>query len=133
MQIETYAWTSLITVLSLIVYFATAINVGRARSKYEIKPPATTGNPDFERAFRIQQNTLEQLVFFLPLLWLFTLFVNPLWGAVIGGVWVLGRIIFAIGYSLAAEKRTIGFVLSMFASLSLLIGSLIGIIKALIA
>ena len=133
MQIETYAWTSLITVLSLIVYLATAINVGRARSKYEIKPPATTGNPDFERAFRIQQNTLEQLVFFLPLLWLFTLFVNPLWGAVIGGVWVLGRIIFAIGYSLAAEKRTIGFVLSMFASLSLLIGSLIGIIKALIA
>ncbi|MGB3557380.1 MAG: MAPEG family protein [Geitlerinemataceae cyanobacterium] len=120
-------WTSLVTILALIVYFAVTLNVGRARLKYQIKPPAMTGSPDFERVIRVQQNTLEQLILFIPALWVFSYFVSPVWGAGIGAVWILGRILFAWGYYQAAEKRTIGFGISTLGTLTLLIGSLVGI------
>ncbi|NJO93532.1 MAG: MAPEG family protein [Hydrococcus sp. RM1_1_31] len=118
---------SLITALTLLVYLILTINVGRARAKYKILPPATTGDPNFERVLRVQQNTLEQLVFFLPLLWLFSIYVSPLWSSGIGAVWIIGRIIFAWGYYQAAEKRTIGFAISSLSSMILLAGSLVGI------
>ena len=119
---------SLITALALLVYLVLTINVGRARSKYQVIPPATTGNENFERVLRVQQNTLEQLVFFLPLLWLFSLYVSPLWGGIIGTVWLIGRIVYAWGYYQAAEKRLPGFAMSSLSSMVLLVGSLIGII-----
>ena len=121
-------WPSLVTVAALIVYFVVTINVGRARAKYKIMPPAMPGNPDFERAVRVHENTLEQLIAFLPALWLFSVFVSPIWAAAIGGVWVLGRIIYAWGYYQAAEKRTIGFAISSLTYMILLLGSLVGII-----
>jgi uncharacterized membrane protein YecN with MAPEG domain len=118
---------SLITVLALLVYLILTINVGRARAKYKVLPPATTGDPNFERVLRVQQNTLEQLIFFLPLLWIFSFYVSPVWGSVIGAVWIVGRIVFAWGYYQAAEKRAIGFGITSLSSLLLLLGSLIGI------
>ncbi|NJK49921.1 MAPEG family protein [Candidatus Gracilibacteria bacterium] len=127
-----YSLPSLITILALLVYFILTINVGRARAQYKILPPATTGDPNFERVLRVQQNTLEQLIFFLPLLWLFSFYISPIWGAGIGAVWIIGRIIFAWGYYQAAEKRTIGFGISSFSSMILLLGSLVGISLALI-
>src|SRR5690349_1230384 len=74
-------FAALITALSLIVYFAFSINVGRARAVYKVPAPLTSGNPDFERRLRVQQNTLEQLIIFLPSLWIFTLLVDPKIGA----------------------------------------------------
>ena len=97
-------WPSLITALTLLVYLVITINVGGARAKYKIPPPQMTGNPDFERVLRVQQNTLEQLVFFLPLLWLFSFYVSPWWGALIGAVWLVGRIVYAWGYYPALPK-----------------------------
>ena len=91
-----------------------------------------TGDPDFERVVRVQQNTLEQLVFFLPLLWLFSFYVSPLWGAGVGALWLVGRIVYAWGYYQAAEKRTIGFGISSISSVVLLLGSLYGIILSLV-
>ena len=125
-------WPSLITTLTLLLYLVLAINVGRARAKYKVPPPQMTGDPDFERVLRVQQNTLEQLVFFLPLLWLFSFYVSPLWGAVIGGVWLIGRIVYAWGYYQAAEKRTIGFGISSISGIVLLLGSLYGIVLSLV-
>jgi glutathione S-transferase len=125
-------WPSLVTVSALVLYLVVTINVGRARAKYKVLPPQMTGNPDFERVVRVQQNTLEQIVLFLPSLWLFSEFVSPIWGAVIGTVWLIGRIIFAWGYYQAAEKRTIGFGIGTLATLALLGGSLIGIILSLL-
>lgn len=124
-------WTSLIAVLALIVYFVLTLNVGRARMKYKVQPPAMTGDPNFERVVRVQQNTLEQIVLFLPALWLFSNFVSPVWSAGIGAVWIVGRILFAWGYYQAPEKRFIGFGMTTLSTLSLLIGSLVGVGLAL--
>ncbi len=121
-------WPSLITLLALLLYLVVIINVGRARAKYKVLPPAMTGDPNFERVLRVQQNTLEQLIFFLPLLWLFSFYVSPFWGAGIGAVWLVGRIVYAWGYYQAAEKRTVGFGISSISSMVLLVGSLVGII-----
>jgi uncharacterized membrane protein YecN with MAPEG domain len=119
---------SLIAALSLLLYLVLTINVGRARAKYQVPAPATTGNPDFERVLRVQQNTLEQLIFFLPLLWLFSSYISPLWAGIIGTIWLIGRIIYAWGYYQAAEKRSIGFAISSLSSMTLLLGALIGIV-----
>ena len=99
-----YPWTALVTVAALILYFVVTLNVGRARFKYNVSPPAISGNPDFERVFRVQQNTVEQIVLFIPALWVFSLFVSQIWGAALGAVWVIGRILFAWGYYQAPEK-----------------------------
>lgn len=128
-----YPLTALVTVLAVLLYQVLSLNVGRVRIKYGVKAPATTGNPDFERYLRVQQNTLEQLVVFLPGLWLFSLGVNPLWGAGLGIVWILGRIGYAWGYYQAAEKRGPGFGISFLASAALLLGALIGNIRALLS
>lgn len=115
---------SLITVLTLLMYFIVTINVGRARAKYNVQPPATSGDPNFERVLRVQQNTLEQLVFFLPLLWLFGFYISDFWGAILGAIWIVGRIIFAWGYYQAAEKRRLGFAISSLSGMVLLLGTL---------
>jgi uncharacterized membrane protein YecN with MAPEG domain len=122
-----YLYPSLVTALTLIVYQVLTVNVGRARMKYKIMPPAMSGDENFERVVRVQQNTLEQLVFFLPALWLFSFYVNPLWGASLGSVWLVGRILFAWGYYQAAEKRVAGFAISTLSGLGLVLGALIGI------
>jgi uncharacterized membrane protein YecN with MAPEG domain len=130
-DVHMYSLPSLITALSLSLYAILIFNVGQARRKYKVLAPQTTGDPDFERVLRVQQNTLEQLVLFLPALWLFSFYVSPLWGAGIGAVWLVGRIIYAWGYYQAAEKRTIGFGISILSAFVLLLGSLIGIVLGL--
>ncbi|BAY65128.1 MAPEG family protein [Calothrix brevissima NIES-22] len=125
-------WTSLITALTLVLYLVITINVGRARGKYKVPPPQMTGDPNFERVLRVQQNTLEQIVLFLPGLWLFSFYVNPLWAASIGAVWLVGRIVYAWGYYQAAEKRLVGFGISSLSGMVLLVGSLVGIILSLV-
>jgi glutathione S-transferase len=116
--------TGLISALALLLYFVLTINVGRARAKYKVPVPQMTGDPDFERVLRVQQNTLEQIIFFLPLLWLFSYFVNPVWGAGLGSLWIIGRIVYAWGYYQATEKRGPGFAIASLSSIILLLVSL---------
>jgi glutathione S-transferase len=123
---------ALITLLALAVYQATALAVGRARFRHGVKPPATSGPEPFERALRVQQNTLEQLVFFLPVFWLATLLDNPAIAAMLGLVWVGGRIAYAVGYLQAAEKRGPGFGISFLSSAVLLVMALVGAIRPLL-
>lgn len=124
-------WPSLVTVSALLMYFVVTINVGRARAKYKIMPPQMSGDPNFDRVLRVQQNTLEQLILFLPSLWLFSVFISPLWGAGVGAAWVVGRILYAWGYYQAAEKRTLGFGIGSLATIVLLGGALVGIVLPL--
>lgn len=121
-------FAALITALALFVYMVLTVNVGRARNKFNVQPPTTMGNPDFERVLRVQQNTLEHMVVFLPSLWLFTFFVDPKMGAGLGAVWILARILYAWGYYQEAKKRAPGFLLAVFTQLALLLGSVYGTI-----
>jgi len=119
---------ALVTVLALLLYVAVFVTAGRARARYGIEAPAVTGAPQFERALRIQQNTLEQLIWFLPALWLFAFYVSPLWGSIIGLIWVAARIYYAFSYYRDPETRGPGFIVGFATSGVLLIGALIGIL-----
>ena len=121
-----YLATTLATALALMIYQGTAIKVGKAREQFGIKAPATSGNEQFERIYRVQMNTLEQIVVFLPSLWMFAFFVNDKFAGLLGLVWSIGRIIYAKGYYGDAAKRHNGFIISFFAAIILLIGSVIG-------
>lgn len=125
-------WPSLVSVSALVLYFVLSLNVGRARRKYQVPPPQMTGDPNFERVMRVHQNTLEGLVIFLPVLWLFSEFISPIWGAAVGSVWIIGRILYAWGYYQAPEKRFLGFGISSLMVLILLGGSLAGIVLTLV-
>src|SRR5262245_10618248 len=108
-------YPSLVTVLSLLLYFVFQGLVGRARGTYKVPAPQTSGNPDFERVLRVQLNTSEQLVIYLPALWIFSMVVSPVWGAALGGLWIFGRIVYAVGYFKAADKRGPGFAITAMA------------------
>lgn len=124
--------TSLLTVLTVILLFGIVLNVGRARVKYKIDAPATTGHPKFELAYRVQMNTVENAVAFIPALWLFSYYVSTFWGAILGGAWLLGRIWYAVAYSEDAKKRGGGFALSFLAFVILTLGALVGIVMQMV-
>ena len=118
-----YHLTALVTLLALAVYFFSSVLVSRARKKFGVKLPAISGNPDFERVFRAQMNTLEWLPIFLPSLWLFAIYIGDGIAAAIGAVWVAGRILYVLGYARAVEKRGPGFAIQAFATIVLWAGA----------
>jgi len=107
-----YPFAALATLLVLVVYAALGAVVSRARTKYGVAAPAVTGNADFERRYRVQMNTLEQMPLILPLLWLTAALVGDLWAGAAGLVWVIGRIVYARGYYAEAARREAGFIVS---------------------
>jgi glutathione S-transferase len=127
-----YHFTALVTCLALAFYFATSIQVAKARARFGIKAPAITGNPDFERVFRVQMNTLEWLPIFLPSLWLFAVYVSDPFAAGLGVVWIIGRFLYMTGYMEAAAKRSRGFSIQSAATIILWLGSLGAIIWRLV-
>jgi glutathione S-transferase len=127
-----FHFTALVTCLAISLYFFTSIRVSQARVTFGIKVPAITGNPDFERVFRVQMNTLEWMPIFLPSLWLFAIYVSDPIAAAIGLVWIGGRILYMTGYSQAAERRGRGFGIQAMATGILWVGALGAIIWRLI-
>jgi glutathione S-transferase len=126
-------WPALITLLTMILLIAVSVQVGSARAKYKIAAPATTGNPDFERIFRVQMNTNEAVLMFLPALWLFAMYSSPTWAGVLGVIWLAGRVWYAIGYTSAAAKRGGGFGVSLGASSILIVGAIIGVVMKILS
>jgi len=126
-------YAALVTILAVSFYLYTGAAVAKARARYGVKAPATSGHPDFERMFRIQMNTLEWMPVFLPSLWLFAIYVNDIAAAVLGVLWIFGRILYFKGYAAAAEKRGRGFGVQALAAGILLIGALAGIIAKIAA
>lgn len=126
---QSHAYVAIVTCLALLVYIWTVIGVGGARRKSGVKAPAMTGDPLLERAVRVQSNTLEWLPVFLPSLWLCHLFWQAqdqagIVVAAIGLVWVLGRIVYALGYMKDPGSRSMGFMIQFLASIVLLLGAL---------
>lgn len=124
-------WLALMTLAALTLCFATVWLVGKARVKYGIEAPATTGHALFERAYRVQMNTLENVVIFLPALWLAGAYVGATVATVLGAVWLAGRVWYAVAYLREPKTRGGGFVLAYVAWGLLMLASAWGVLKSL--
>lgn len=124
--------SAIATILALVLYTYMGLRVGAARGKYKIEAPAVTGDPVFERTYRVQMNTLEALPVFLAALWLATVYFTRLgWlPAALGFLWVIGRFFYMQGYIAAANKRSTGFLISALAQIALLLMAIAGIAMA---
>ncbi len=121
--------TAWVTIASLLMYIWVFANVGKARAVHKVAAPCTDGPLEFLVALRVQANTVEQLILFLPLLWLCCIYLDDRIAAVLGATWVVGRILYALGYYKAPSKRSMGFGISSLAGVGLLIGAIVGLIR----
>ena len=114
----------LVTLLSMLLYFWTCMRVAGARARHNIVAPAVTGHPGFERAYRVQLNTLEWMPLYLPSLWLFAYYWGGNVAAIVGLVWIVGRILYALSYVKDPSRRAAGFGLQALATAVLFFGAL---------
>jgi glutathione S-transferase len=126
------AYVDIVTALALIQFIVFGLRVAGARGRYGVKAPAVAGNEVFERFFRVQQNTLEQLIVFIPGMYLFSRYFNPKWAAALGVVYLIAREIYAATYVKNPAKRSLGFGLTFLPMVILLVGGLIGAVQQLV-
>ena len=119
--------------LALVQYIYFTWQVGSARVKFGIEAPKITGNDTFERTFRVQQNTLEQLIVFIPGMLLFAHFVSPLWALLPGAFYLVGRQLYARSYVADPKKRGTGATLSMLAPIILVLGAIGGLVWQMVS
>ncbi|MFN4038881.1 MAG: MAPEG family protein [Erythrobacter sp.] len=123
---DPYTYVVIVSALALLAYYFTLLMAGLARGRFKIVPPSHSGPEEYERYVRAHHNTLEHLVLFLPGMWLFAYVVSPLWAAAIGIIWPPMRVLYALGYHKAAEKRLLPLYISMPPIYIFVLGSLIG-------
>lgn len=126
-------WPSLFTLLTLGVLIWVMFIVGHYRTKYNVKAPATTGDPNFERAFRVQMNTIESALLFLPALWLAARWGHADTLAIAGAAWIVGRILYALAYLKDPKKRSAGFGIAFMGICVLMGDAAIGMVRAAMA
>lgn len=126
------AYATIIAMLALLEYFYFSIQVGGARARTGLKAPAVTGNEEFERVFRAHQNTLEQLIMFLPSLFAAAWYTNEIFAVAAGVAFLVGRMLYFRSYSQDAEKRGPGMIITVLANVALIFGALIGALIAII-
>lgn len=124
-------FTALVTLLTVAMYFAFALRVARARGRFGVSLPATSGHADFERIFRIHQNTNEWLPIFLASLWICALFLSDAGAAALGLLWIAGRVVYAVGYTRRVEGRLPGFFIQSAACILLFVGGVVGVVRHL--
>lgn len=117
---------AIVTALALSQVIVFSYLVGKARGKYGISAPAISGNPNFEREFRVHQNTLEQLVAVIPAMWMFGMYVHALTAAGLGFVFIVSRFIYRKAYLADPKSRSPGFTIGAVCTITLVLGSLIG-------
>jgi glutathione S-transferase len=124
-------YTAAATLLALLLHLSLTMKVGQARARYGIKAPAVTGHEHFERAYRIQMNTVEQMVFFLPALWLCAVLLSDIAAAAGGLIWVVGRAVYGISYTNDPAKRGPAVVICTLTQLALWLGAAAGLVRAI--
>jgi uncharacterized membrane protein YecN with MAPEG domain len=121
---QTHYYVALVSLLAVAIYFWMATQVARTRRKVGIAPPVTTGDPVLERTIRAHLNTLEWMPIFLPSLWLFAIYWDSNVAAALGVIWIVGRVIYFVGYVSEARKRLPGFFIQTSAASILLLGAI---------
>jgi glutathione S-transferase len=124
-------YVHIVTALAVLQFVVFGFRVGAARERYGVKAPAVAGNEIFERLFRVQMNTLEQLIVFLPGLFLFARYFSPYVAAALGVVYLLGRELYAFTYVRDPSKRSVGYGLTFLPMVILVLGGLYGAVRAL--
>ena len=122
-----YPLTALITLLTVLLMFVTSVIVGKARVKYEIMAPATSGHEMFDRAYRVQMNTLEAAAMMLPSLWVYAIFNGETGAFAMGVIWLIGRAWYAQSYLTNPVRRGPGFGIAFVALAGLWFGALVGL------
>jgi len=121
-------WTAWVTLAALLMYAWVLYNVGKARGKFGIHAPNCDGPAEFLSVLRVQANTVEQMVAFFPALWTCAVFYNDVYAAIAGAVWVVARIVYAMGYYQDPKKRSAGFITSAIAIVALMGGTAFGLL-----
>jgi glutathione S-transferase len=126
------AWIHLVAVLALFQFLLFGALVGRARGKYGVHAPATTGNEVFERYYRVQMNTLELLVVLLPAMWIAAAYWDPRWVAAAGMVYLVGRMVYLRAYTTEPRSRGLGYMLSILPVVVIMVAGVAGVALSLI-
>ena len=126
------AWVDIVALLAIIQLVVFGMLVARARGLYGIAAPATGGHPVFERYFRVQMNTVETLLVFLPALWIAARYWPPGYVALVGAVYLVGRVLYLKAYVRDPKSRSVGFSLSMLPTLALVLAALVGAVRTLL-
>lgn len=131
-SVPSVLWAATLTLLMGLFYFYTAMRVGVLRGRYHIKAPSTSGHPQFDRAYRVQLNTLEQLGIILPFLWVAALYpIRPQWLAPLTGVsWLIGRVIYLRTYMADPERRVLGAGIGGLTNVAMFVIALCGVLRA---
>ena len=124
---------AIVIVLALIQYQAFGFLVGRARGKYNCPAPATTGDPVFERYYRVHGNTGEQLIVFLPAIVIYGYYGNPQIAAAAGVIFLAGRQVYLLAYVKDPAKRSLGFMIGFVPMVFLLLAGALAAARALVA
>ena len=121
-------YSAVIILIALFQYLFFTVRVGLSRGKYGVDAPSTTGDETFERLFRVQQNTMEQLVIFIPAMIAFSMYLSARWALLPGLLFVVGRQLYSMEYIKNPASRTPGMALSLLSNAALLLGALIGLL-----
>jgi len=124
--------TAIVTIIALLQYSYFGVLVGSARGNYNVPAPAQSGNEQFERMNRVHLNTLEQLIVFIPALWMHAYFANPIYGAILGAIFIIGRFVYRAEYLKDPDSRSLGFGMTFIPSVVLLIWTLVVVVMTLV-
>ena len=122
---------TLIVLLALLQFTWFTMRVGMARGKYNIDAPACGGDENFERVFRVQQNTMEQLIVLIPASYAFAYYLSEVWVVIPGAVFIIGRILYSAEYLKDPKTRSPGMGLTLLANVVLVLGALFGLLKGM--